>query len=200
MNRVRIHYVPARLRPRFAPFVARAQRSAHAIFPRVRGSMRRQKGQRTAAQLGGLFVDVRAYIACDVCTTGRWYPRTALRRAVPSREQRTVGATRETRTEVETPRRIGKGALSAYRRPSSPPETRLAACGFALPLFASFSFSPRERCLSLISPFTSKPRGVAPLEDFATLLACLAEVVARSRRRCMSMGCPRSTRGTNSRF
>lgn len=94
----------------------------------------------------------------------------AQRRAVPSREQRTVGAARETRTEVETSRRIGKGACLPAddrvrrRRHGWPPAASLCR-------FSRLSFSPRERCLSLIFPFTSKPRYVAPLEDFATLLA-----------------------------
>lgn len=110
------------------------------------------------AALGGLCSPMfRAYIACDVCTTGKWYPRTALRRVPCRAESRATSGrsrARETRTEVETPWRIGKGALSACRRrrPSSPPETRLAACGFALPLFASLSPFLRERGACPSSP------------------------------------------------
>lgn len=44
--------------------------------------------------------------------------------------------------------------LLTCRRPSSPPETRLAACGFALPLFAeSLLFFQRGACPSSLSPF-----------------------------------------------
>lgn len=125
------------------------------------------------AARGRLFAIGRTHIACDVCTTGKWYPRTTA--LVPSREHRATVAARETRAEVETPRRIGEGASLACRRPSLPPETRLAACGFALPLFARLFPFLRERCLFLLSlPLADIARRRSSCHRVATLLTCFA--------------------------
>jgi len=153
----RVHRVPgrthARLRPRSAPLVAQATKRARDF------SAAPFAGKKVSApRRGGLFATDRTHIACDVCTTGKWYPRTAARVASTTRSR---SRARERRTEVETPRQIGKGTrlpacLPAYLL-TCLPTTEFAAGDTAGRLWlrsAAFRrvspFLP-ERCLSLIS-------------------------------------------------
>ena len=142
-------------------------------------------------------------------TTDKWYLRNARCvvscRVVPSRvaSNGRVGDARETRTEVETSRRdatrrIGKGAClpADDRVRSSLPETRLAACGFALPLFASLLFSAREVLVPLYFEAVRHRTAGRLCNPSCPPRPRHAEVVARSRRRCISTGCPRSMRET----
>lgn len=178
----RVHRVPgrthARLRPRSAPLVAQATKRARDF------SAAPFAGKKVSApRRGGLFATDRTHIACDVCTTGKWYPRTAAR--VESRAPRGVGVARV--KGAQKWKRRGRLArelaclpaclptcLPACRRPSSPPETRLAACGFALPLFAeSLLFFQRGACPSSPSPFILEAfLSVAPLENSTAPPSC----------------------------
>ena len=158
---------------RAAPTKRSAYHSVRAAWWVVRWTLEHTSRVMCARQISGTcaMVPARCVVSCCI---------------VPSRvaEQRTVRVARETRTEVETSRRDATRCGGLAREPVYLPTTDFALCcrrhgwppAASLCRFSRLSFSPRERCSS---PFTSKPRGIAPLEDFATLLARLARATLR---------------------
>lgn len=109
----------------------------------------------------GIRAVARTHIACDVYTTGKWCSREPNRGHAVYVCMTVIGPYSKRAQKSKLPAVwIGKGA---HRRRPSLPETRLAACGFALPLFSSLLFYQGD-LYSLLS-FPHLPPNPAPSKE-----------------------------------